>query len=317
MIQTQRSRIYLIIILITGILLTGCSSGQSGSISLSTITPTASLPTITATPHPTNTPTLLPATDTPAALKQLTPIVIAQPTSFVPTELAANFLDQRFPVASLNIYNPGPDSRISSPLNISAYALPGDQGKVTVQLWGEDGSIIAEQLIKLSSSNSGWVSFTTQFPFEINSGGEAALLTLTTFDGFGRRIAVNSVPLLLIQIGNSEIESTGFTKEPFVLKSPTASSTVSGGILHLKGYAHPSSNAPLIVELIKTNGGVVASKQVALSTPAAGEDYVAFSVDIPYKVSTATPVRISLRQMTDQAPFLDRTLSSLLVTLQP
>ena len=317
MMNTKRSRIYPVIILITGLLLTGCASGQSGSISLSTITPIASRSTITATPNPINTPTLPPPTETPAALKQLTPIVIAQPTSFVPTELAADFLDQRFPVASLNIYNPGPGSRISSPLNISAYALPGDQGKVTVQLWGEDGSIIAEQLIKLSSSNSGWVSFTTQFPFEINSGGEAALLTLTTFDGFGRRIAVNSVPLLLIQIGNSEIESTGFAKGPFVLKSPTASSTVTGGTLHLEGYAHPSSSAPLIVELIKTNGGVMASKQVALSTPATGEDYVAFSVDIPYKVSTATPVRLSLRQMTDQAPLKDCALSSELIILEP
>jgi hypothetical protein len=87
--------------------------------------------------------------------------------------------------------------------------------------------------------------------------------------------------------------------------------------LHLSGYAHAFSTAPLVIELIKENGGVVASKQISISVPAAGQNYAAFALDLPYYVSEATPVRISLRQGNDHAPLMDLALSSQLVTLQP
>jgi hypothetical protein len=267
---------------------------------------------VTAPVLPSATATLIPAT----AMPQTTPIIIDQPTVQVPTELADDLLDQKFPIAQLNIFNPGSNSKISSPLSISAYAFPGADGKVTLQLWGEDGRLMANQLIKLLVTTSG-VTFTSQIPFEITAGGESAVLTLTSFDSVGRRIAVTSVPLTLLQIGTSSIETGGFAKQSFVLTSPAAGDTISGGTLHLNGYAHAFSSAPLIIELIKENGGVVASKQINLAAPADGQNYSAFAVDLAYTVSESTPVRISLRQGNDHAPLVDLALSSQLITLQP
>jgi hypothetical protein len=40
-------------------------------------------------------------------------------------------------------------------------------------------------------------------------------------------------------------------------------------------------------------------------------------VDIPYNVTQNTPIRLSLRQSMDHAPFLDMALSSELIILQP
>lgn len=284
--------------------------------------------TVTATLEPTATvePTMPPTATLPSAndplpvtseIEQKTPIVLEQPTQPVPTELAESFANKKFPAALLNIYNPGPSSKISSPINVSAYAYPGDQGKVTLQLLGEDGRLMADQLIQLNIPDSGWVSFSTQVPFEINSGGESALLALTTFDGYGRRIAVNSVPLILIQVGDSEIEVPTFQNEPIVISQPGANSMISGGTLHIEGYVHPLSNNPLIIELFKTNGAIVASKQVAHKMLPDGENYVSFSVDLPYSVKENTPVRLTIRQIQDNAPFLDLTLTSEIITLQP
>ena len=289
--------------------LTGCTANPIASLTSSTSTADANLPA-----SQTATPTLPPAPTT-AALQQ-TPIVILQPTMPVPTELADDFNDQNFPAAQLIIYSPGPNSRVSSPLSVSAYAKPGDQGKVTLQLWGEDGRLIIDKLSKLSQ-DSGWATFASEFPFEINSGGESTELTLTSFDSDGRKIAVSSVPLILMQVGDSEIESSSFGKQTFVITTPKLLSSIKGGVVHLQGYAHSVSSAPLIVELIKANGGIVASKQVTLKATPTGEDYVAFKTDLSYSVDKATDIRLSIRQMNDKTPLVDLALSSQLNTLLP
>jgi hypothetical protein len=309
--QPKRHRLSLIFSLaLVGLTLAACALPTHNSAANGSQTPTPGAGTASSTLA---SSTLAPSA---TALPQNTPIVVEQPTAQVPTELAGDLLDQKFPIAQLNIINPGPNSKISSPLEISAYAFPGADGKVRLQLWGEDSRLMADQLIKLMQTSSG-VTFTSQIPFEITAAGETAILTLTSFDSSGRRIAVNSVPLTLLQIGNSSIETGGFAKDPFVLTSPEDKSTISGGVLHLTGYAHPFSQAPLIVELIKENGGIVASKQLKIAAPDPGQSYANFSLDLPYAVSAATPVRISLRQGNDQAPFVDLALSSELVTLQP
>lgn len=292
--------------------LAGCSS-KTGSTLMPEILPKIT-PTSVATESPIPTSTIIP---TDIVIVQQTPIIIEQPTTTVPTELVESFLDQKFPPALLNIYHPGSGSKISSPININAYAYPGDQGKVTVQLFGEDGRLMADQLIKLNTPESGWVAFSTRIPFEINSGGESALLALTTFDGYGRRTEVNSVSLILLQVGDSEIEGVGFQKEPFEVRNLSANQTISGGTLHIEGYLHPYNSSPIIIELIKPNGAIVASKQMSHKMLPSGEEFVAFSTDLKYSVIEKTPVRLTLRQMMNHSSYLDLALSSVLINLKP
>jgi hypothetical protein len=301
-------------IMVICVLAAGCTPvGLAGTSTLTSVSETATLsPTKTELP----TATLAVPTATATLLPQPTPIVIAQPTTEIPTEIAESLLDQKYPTAQLIILNPGPGSRITSPLNITAFTLPGYQGKVTLQLWGEDARLMGEQLVRLGTESK-WITFASKIPFEITSAGESAVLTLTTYDSNDRRVAVNSVPLLLLQIGDSVIESNSFTKQPFRITTPKTDSNVSGGTLHIEGLAHPYSSAPLIIELIKTNGAIVASKQVALKPLSGDELYTPFSIDIPFKVSESTPVRLTLVQGNDQAPRVDLALCSQLITLKP
>jgi hypothetical protein len=298
-------------LLITCLVFTGCVPVKSTSTIVSVQTTSALL---TDTPAP--TATIIEPTATSTLLPQPSPIVIAQPTSEVPTEIAADMLDQKYPTSQLIILNPGSESRIISPLQITAFALPGYQGKITLQLWGEDARLMGEQLVRLGTETK-WITFESKIPFEITSAGESAVLTLTTYDSNSRRVAVNSVPIILLQIGDAVIESNTFSKQAFVVTSPKSDSIVSGGTLHITGYAHPYSSAPLIVELIKANGAIVASKQVALKALKADEMYTTFSVDLPYSVSEKTPVRLTLVQGNDQAPRVDLALCSQLITLNP
>ncbi|MPM92965.1 hypothetical protein SDC9_140101 [bioreactor metagenome] len=108
-----------------------------------------------------------------------------------------------------------------------------------------------------------------------------------------------------------------FQNEPIVIHQPGANSVIQGGTLHIEGYVHPYSANPLIIELFKTNGAIVASKQVMHKSLSDGQDYVSFSVDLPYSVKENTPVRLTIRQIMENAPFLDLTLTSEIITLRP
>ena len=103
-----------------------------------------------------------------------------------------------------------------------------------------------------------------------------------------------------------------------MISTPIEGGSVSGGTLHIEGYAHAFSSAPVIIELIKQNGAIVASKQMTLKANPSGGDYVAFATDLAYSVTQATPVRLSLRQTDDQKPLtVDVALSSQVITLKP
>jgi hypothetical protein len=305
----MKKRWLLLLTFVAALMLAACQSSTLPS----SPTSTTEFALVTATLAPSATATLAPT----ATAEQVfpTPIVIQQPTSVVPTELAADMLDQKFPIAQLNLYRPGPDSRLVSPIEISAYVYPGAQGKISLQLWDEAGNLTADQLIQFK--DSGWVAFSSQIPFEVKAAGESALLTLTSFDDSGRRIALTSVPLLLLQLGESQVEVPGFAKNPFVLRQPAASTTVSGNPLHLEGYLHSFSTLPVIIEVINNNGAMVCSKQIGVPGVSSGDEYSSFSLDLPCLVSENTPVRISLRQTMDRLPYLDLALSSVLVTLTP
>ncbi len=280
--------------------------------------PTLEIITVTSTETFTPTSFVLPtSTETVAPeLVQQTPILIEQPTLAPSLQPSSESAYLKTPAAYLNITKPGPDSKISSPILVNGYAYPGYDNKVTVQLFGEDGRLMANQEITLQKSDSGWVSFSTQIPFTLLTAGESASLMLISYDAYGRRIAMCNIPLLLMQIGDSEIENAGFSYAPSYLVSPENASAVSGGILHIEGYAHPYNTDPVIIDIINEDGTIIITKIVPIRS-VGDANYMYFSADIPYSVSTATPVRLTIRQMMDHPPYLDLGLSSITLILKP
>jgi hypothetical protein len=301
------------VLLITGIFLpalTSCSAQTATPISTAA-QPAEVLPSATLAATFTSEPL---ATGQP--LQQATPIIITQPTSVTPEATATTEDTSGFPTNPLNILTPGTGSKIISPLQITAFALPGYNGKVTLQLWGEDARLMGEQLVKLGTETK-WITFESKIPFEITSAGESAVLTMTTFDEYKRRIAVNSINLILMQMGNPSIENNSYDKQAIYIKRPYDKAVITNGVLHIEGFARPYSTSPFIIELIKTNGAILASKQIVIKTPPAGNLYSPYSVDIPYTVSESTPVRLTIYQTNDHAPLVDLILDSQAIILKP
>ncbi len=296
-------------------LLSACSKGTTGSSGFSStydillLTPTVTQNNVTDEPNvPTSTATLEGGPSIP--------IVVEQPTKAITNTPADTQFSNDKPVAQMNFSKPGPGSKVASPISVSAYAYPGYDNKVTLELLGEDGGLMFSRVLTLKESDTGWVYFTEEIPFEITTAAESASLMLTSYDGYGRRIAVCTVPLLLMQVGGSEIEVPGFPYLPFYLEKPEIGSSVSGGKLHIDGYAHAFNQNPVIIELINENG-VILSTQIIPIHEVAGANYSHFSGDVTYTVSQSTPVRLTIRQTMDHAPYLDLALASFTLTLRP
>jgi hypothetical protein len=245
-------------------------TAESASLS-STQTFIASVPTNlpTDTPEPTLTPTP-PATLTPTTIPGHEP-------------------------AAIQIQSPGPMSKMISPITLRMNILAGESEKVQVDLFGEDGRLLTRILKRVPTSNDG-VYQSIKIPFEIRAAAELARLTISTRDEQGRIQALNSVRVLLLSSGNSEINPPGNPSEPVGVFEPKSEESVSGGVLNVRGDVWPFNFQPVIFELVDPDGKSIALRILTVSHI----NPQLFETTIPYKVSGPTPARLTIRQDDDR-----------------
>jgi hypothetical protein len=254
-------------------------------VSTTTEIPTTTVQENTITPELAIEPTL---DETP----QLVPTLIPQTTA-VSTAIPQPSED----ASAIQIYGPGPQSKIISPLNIYGYAIPGYQNKGYVNLYGEDGRLLASELLQLNTAYK-WAYFYWPVPFEIHSAGELGRLSMSTQDKYGRITALTSVNILLLPEGASIVNPPGDLREHCVIEQPFPGQRITGGLLSISGKMLPFNNLPLRVELIDRDGIVANSQLVPISF--SGAEFVSFRVDIPYTLSKGTWELLSISQFDDR-----------------
>lgn len=245
------------------------------------------------------------------------PIVLPQATPEDTVTPEPTVDEKYFPNALIQIIEPGSLSQLASPFTVQASVFPGYGNLVNLKLYGEDERVIHDQLLKLTTAESGWSNLVEEIKFEIPKAGEAAMLVVTTTDEFGRRITQSAIQIFLMQIGKSDVNSYDFIKQPYVLQSLKDEAVITGGVVHVVGYAHAYNSNPIIIELLSESGGVMETQLVKLPRGAEKLNYVPFSVDIPYDVGIPTPVRMTIRQRSLLLPNIDNALASWLLTLKP
>jgi hypothetical protein len=265
-----------------------------------TITPYA---TFTITPSPTNSPT-----PTPGPRPWLTRIPSLTPTT---TRTPSP------PDATIRIQHPGQNSKVISPIRIEAMISPGEDRFVYLYLIGEDGRIINSDDLNYSQSTYTRFLIAPYLSFQIESVAEAARLLVVTKDNFGRTMALSSVDLILLTVGRNEITPVNHLNEHLVLSTPIDGQVISGGKVVVTGQAAPLNESPLIFELIDENSQVVGSRKVNMPMPAAGLSYTSFVIDVSYSITGITPVRLVMRQESDNGITGTIALSSCSIILKP
>ena len=278
--------------------------GEGNAISDETPTPLAFNPATTSSPAPsaTSTPAL---TVTPNRRATLTPTITRTPP---------------VPNADVQISEPGPMSKVSSPIKLRANLHSVPSGTYIVELWieplheGEEPRMLYKDVRRLISNPVDWVYLDEDIQFELSRVSEFGQLRVSMYDTYGRPISINSVDLLLLSMGTSDITPDGGRTEPIVIREPTPNQLIQGGKLIVSGLAKPTENF-LLVELVAADSTVVGYRQVYVA-PALDGSYVPYAVEVPYQVDIPTWVRLRVSESGTRIAGIER-LSSVEVLVSP
>jgi len=287
-------------------LLSSCAISSSNPIS-PTLIPTEYLPTaIAATsqamisnatspaieatllpPEPTNLPPEPTFSQTPDEDNiEPAPVVISTASQIVPSNI---------PYGEIQILTPGALSRVISPINLHTYLIPGDSGRARIELLAEDGSLMYRKLFVINSTPNRQANLRVSIDFEIKSVAETATLVISVDDAYNRIKTIVSEQIILISLGDSEINPSGDLLTPILIQQPKPKILAQGGTLTVSGLVRTTSDLPLLVELISTSGKIIGSRLAGIAEGSEGV-HRSFSTDVSYEVSSPTWVRVTVSE---------------------
>ncbi len=201
--------------------------------------------------------------------------------------------------AAIQFYSPGPQSKIVSPLVLYGYAIPGYKHRGKVELFGEDGNVLASEILQLNTAYK-WAYFYWPLPFNTTSAGELGRLTLSTQDKYGRTTAVNSVHLLLLSEGSSILYPPGDLDlmERCTIETPISGQKINGGMLIVSGKMHPFNALPLTIGLVGRDGTILDTQLIPITPD--GANAVPFRVEMPYSLQKGTWELLFVSQYDDR-----------------
>ena len=270
--------------------------------------PSPTLLLASSTPTPTRAATATLSAMGPSPTPSLPPTFTSTPLPTQPTRTAPPQATASIPAAAVQIRRPGPLSRLISPIQVQVSVRPGPDGRIRIELLGEDGRLLIRKIINYGQE-SGWVFLTESLEFEISAAAETARLVISTYDNFGRLAWLQAQDVILLSMGQNDINPPGNDLEPVIVQEPTPNKFIQGGTLILDGLSNLPEEQPLLIELISATGKVVGYRQAFVEVDPEGE-YTPFQVEIPYTIEEPTWVRLTVKQhSTSRIPGLVYTTS--------
>ncbi len=286
--------------------LSGCDA-LPASKELPTLIPTEQLPTVIAmtaeamvtpssTPEPTSTITptevvVIDELDESDAASETSPVEDSNPS---PTSQSP------IPPAQIAIFNPGPLSKVVSPISLVAYVVPGADERARLELWGEDGRLMYRRIFNFTTS-APQGRIVTDFGFEIPGVAETGHLSIQTQDEYGRLLALASIDLILLSSGDADISLASDTLSPIVIQNPIEKELIFGDKMLVEGVARTASDQPLLVEIVAADGRILGSRLAGVVPTEKGEHNL-FATEISYQINAPTWVRVIVSERGGRLP---------------
>ncbi|MCL4266640.1 MAG: hypothetical protein KJ069_25825 [Anaerolineae bacterium] len=276
---------------------------------LTTAAATAILPTPTLTAMGTATVivTVVPPTSTVIASATPAATTMAAPAPTQPRDTT--------PAEAILIQEPGPGSRVTSPLLVRGLADSTFEQNLVVRLVDANGVELGLTAVTIAAEMGQRGPFEATLPFTVSGEQQAFIQVFATSPRDGGVTHLNAVGVMLTD-GVAEIRPLlPHTTERIVITQPALAATISGGAVQISGVGVASFEQTLLVELLGEDGAVLASQPVIVNAPDLGQPGE-FSAELPYSVATAGPGRIVVR---DISPAFggDTHVTSVEVTLSP
>ncbi len=250
-----------------------------------TPTPTdTAMPTATPTPTPSFTPTPTNTIDPIALATELAATAQATFAALTPTPAPA------IPDAPAQIYRLGERSKITSPFDVNTYITSPGARVVRIELFGEDGRLMARYLrTAYTPTASELIRIGITLQFETPAAAEMGRLVVSVEDAYGRLVDVNSVNLVLLSAGVTQINPATGLRQRIIIQEPQPQGLIVGGRLVVSGRALANDpTKPLHVLLIGQDGKVLGQRLAGVEEIVPG-DYGLFAAEVTYSVGDLTP----------------------------
>jgi len=225
------------------------------------------------------------------------------------------------PTAAVLIHDPGPMSKIVSPLALTASVNTISGGSLRIELWLEplqaDGEarLLLRDLRTFGNNPLDRIYLDEELVFELGRLSEFAQLRISTYDSYQRPVEAASVDLLLLSVGENDFNPSGDPSQAIVIHEPTENKLIQGGVVIVSGLVRPAGNGNFLIELITQDGKVVGYRQVFV-TPDPDGKHVPFIAEVPYDVAEPTWVRLVMHENASRIPGITQ-LSSVEILLSP
>ena len=210
---------------------------------------------------------------------------------------------------------PGPGSRLTSPLTVRGFAGPTFEQNLVVRLIDADGVEIALVPTTIQADTGQGGPFEAVLEFSVSGEAQAFIQVYSTSPRDGGITHLASVGVTLAATGPADIRPHPGHTERIIIYTPVLVQEISGGVVRVEGFALASFEGTLVVEVYDEDGDLIGQQPVIVQAPDIGQPGP-FSVDVPYTLSAAGPGRVVVR---DPSPAHggDAHLSSVEVRLSP
>jgi hypothetical protein len=259
-----------------------------------------------------NFPALGGAPPTPT---QLPDTIVPQASATSPAEAPTPTSGPMGPEEAILILEPGPGSRLTSPVHVAGIADPTFEQTLIVRIVLDDGAEITIHPLTIAADIGQRGPFEGDIHFMVSGERNALLQVYDQSARDGGIIHLVSVGVTLADTGSDNVLSGASHPETIVIHQPELGDTVIGGVVHVEGFGLASFEQTLIVEVHDAEENVVGSLPIMVTAADWGIPGP-FSADVPYAVVVEGPGRIVV---IDPLPAFDGVghISSVEVTLAP
>ena len=233
---------------------------------------------------------------------------------FTQTSPALTQTPADLPEEAILILEPGPGSRVTSPVRVTGMANSTFEQNLVIRLLLDDGSQLALAPTTIQSEMGQRGPFELDLPFSIESERQGFIQAYASSPRDGAITHLASVGVTLASSGPADIHPVTPHPENIVIYQPVAAQTISGGVAHVEGFALASFEQTLVAEIFDVDGKKVGMQPVIVQAPDMGIPGP-FSIDVPYQGASSGPGRIVVR---DPSPAFegDYHLASVEITLE-
>lgn len=236
---------------------------------------------------------------TPAEAPPTIPLTPTSTATAPPPTVAATLIPTaapKIPRPAIQIVSPGAMSKVVSPIVLKSYVRPGARGLIQVELLGEDGRLLAREVLYRESILVEGAYINIKLPFETRAAAELGRLQISTKDELGRPLEIASTHLLLLSLGENDINPGDSPYARAVFFYPEKDTEISGGMLPVSGEMQSFNDSPVVLAILDEEGKPLGTRNLSLT--AGSREY--FETTINYEVDEQVEARLIVRQEDDR-----------------